>query len=455
MTLMGHLYRNTDFSCLLKDNEKDLPEEVKKVIDFFDSHNLWFQLSRNLDAGSCKDAANKRNRLGHTGIPLKHELKSFLGKFTDNRGIEKFIGIHCRGNQELDFNKINSILNTTSGVIRLTDKEILRLLFSTSYGLVNPFSLDGKNSDIPIVQVFDKSLERNKISPYTMMTNAGDLTWGIEFKPVQVISVIQNCRVEDIVDNNSSSQIDIGREKVKIGIITGNAPDSGILLWKQINQRVREKLNSNFYGDISLPHVIVVSIPDMGLSMELDSREEETWEALKSGIVSLCQQGVKILCIACNTTQYFTPRIRDITSEYGAKFISIPEVTLDHIKNENIREFAFLGVKYVTDLENAWSAFKALNKFKIETLTEKNIEKIHELAFEVKREGITGTGINCLRDLLDNSTHLQNIVVALTEISILLESQKNRSRKGRNYIDTLEILAEAVAKEYLIFSGDR
>lgn len=451
---MGYLYRNTDFSYLLEKNEKDLPEEVKKVIDFFESHNLWFQLSRNLEAGGCKDAANKRNRLGHTGIPLGHELKSFLGKFTDCSCTEQFIALHCRGNQELDFDKINSILNATIGVRRLTDREKLRLLFSTSYGLVNPFSLGGKSSKIPIIQMFDKSLERNNTSPYTMMTNAGDLTWGIEFKPVQVISVIKNCMVEDIVANNSSSKLDIGRKKVKIGIITGNAPDSGILLWKQINQKVREKLNSNFYGDISFPYIIVVSIPDMGLSMELDSREKETWKALKSGIVSLCQQGVEILCIACNTTQYFIPRIRQITSEYGAKFISIPEVTLDHIKKENIREFAFLGVKYVTDLENDWSAFKALNKCKIETLSEKNIKKIHKLAFEVKKEGITGTGINCLRDLLDNSTHMQNIVVALTEISILLENQKNKSKKGRNYIDTLEILAEAIAKEYIKYSAD-
>jgi aspartate/glutamate racemase/prolyl-tRNA editing enzyme YbaK/EbsC (Cys-tRNA(Pro) deacylase) len=445
---MEHLNRYTNFNHLLKDDEKGLPEGVKKVIDFFDSNRLWFQLSRNLPAGNCRDAVNKRTRLGHTGIPLGHELKSFLGKFTNSKGNKQFIALHCRGNQELDFEKVNRTLNAKIGVSRLTDRELNRFM-STAFGLVNPFSIDGKNSKIPIIQVFDKSLERNNISPYTMMTNAGDLKWAIEFKPAQIISAIKNSLIEDIVINSDWKQLNTEQKSVKIGIITGNAPESGILLWKQINQRVREKLNSNFLGDISFPHVIVESIPDMGLSMELDSREEETWEVLKSGIVSLCNQGVEILCIACNTTQYFTPAIQEITSGYGVKFISIPDVTLAYLENEKIKEFAFLGVKYVTDLENDWSAFKALRKFKVETLSEKDLEMIHELAFNVKTDGITGTGINHLRDLLDNTTHLQNIVVALTEISILLENQKNKSKKGRNYIDTLDILADAVANEYL------
>lgn len=457
---MDQLKRFLDFSYLLNDNEKDLPEEVKKVIDFFDSHNLWFQLSRNkeklelnrtVEALGCISAAHVRNRLGHIGIPLEHELKSFLGRFTDSEGTEQFIVLHCRGNQELDFDKINRILKTTSGVRKLTDKELLRLLFSTSYGLVNPFSLDGKNSEIPLIQMFDESLEINNISPYTMMTNAGDLTWGIEFKPSQVIPAIQNSRIEDIVTNSTLRQIKSGKEKVKIGIITGNAPESGILLWQQINQMIREKLNGNFYGDISFPFVIVESIPDMGLSMDLDSREEETWEALKTGIVSLCEQGVGILCIACNTTQYFTPRIQEITSKYGTRFISIASVTLNYLEKENINEFALLGVKYVTDLDNGWSAFNALRKFIIETLTEENIKQIHNLAFKVKNEGITEAGLNKLRDLLRVSTRSKNIIIALTEISILL----NRQRKTeKNYIDTLELLAEAVTDEYLKLIGN-
>lgn len=78
-----------------------------------------------------------------------------------------------------------------------------------------------------------------------------------------------------------------------------------------------------------------------------------------------------------------------------------------------------------------------------------SIKQIHDLAFKVKQEGITGAGINKLRDLLNASTKSKTIVIALTELSILLETQKKRSRKGRYYIDTLELLAEAVADEYL------
>jgi len=437
-----------EYSYLLEDSEKELPAKVKKTIIFFKSHDLWFNLSRNLEARSCRDAANKRNRLGHTGIPLKHELKSFFGKFTNAAGNEQFVVLHCKGNQELDFDKIKRVLNAKGEVHRLTDEELANL-FELDYGVVNPFTLDPLFLNTPLLQVFDRSIEENHIPPYTMMTNAGDLTWAIEFKPLQLIDAILHSRVENIIYNSNSKNKGKTIGYPKVGIITGNAPESGILLWGKTNQIIRKKMATTFYGDISFPYVMVESIPDMGLSMELDLREQETWQALRNGIISLCHRGATILCIACNTTQYFIPKIRDITRQYKAKFISIPEVTFNYLKKENIKGFAFLGVKYVTELDKKWSAFKDLRKFKVETLSEESINQIHELAFKVKQEGITGAGINKLRDLMDSATKSKNIVIALTELSILLDNQKKRSRKGRNYFDTLDLLAEAVADEYI------
>jgi hypothetical protein len=40
------------------------------------------------------------------------------------------------------------------------------------------------------------------------------------------------------------------------------------------------------------------------------------------------------------------------------------------------------------------------------------------------------------------------VVIALTEISILMSAQK-KNRSGKNFIDTLLILANAVAEEYI------
>lgn len=436
---------------LLREDESDLPEKVKRTIDFFTSHNFWFNLTRNLEAHSCRDAVNKRKRLGHTGIPLRHELKSFFGKFINAAGNEQFVVLHCRGNQELNFDKVNEVLKAKSEVTRLSDEELAQL-FELDYGLINPFTLDPLFLGLPLLQVFDESIKKINKPPYTMMTNAGGLTWGIEFKPIQLLESIQHSIVADIIRIDNYNNANINFRKQIIGIITGNAPESGILLWQRINQIIRKNLGDNFFGDISFPGVIIESIPDMGLSMELDLREQETWETLKNSIISLCQRGATIICIACNTTQYFTPEIRKITSQYKARFISIPEVTLNYLKKKKIKEFAFLGVKYVTELDKKWSAFKGLRKFKVETLSEESIKQIHDLAFKVKQEGITGAGINKLRDLLNASTKSKTIVIALTELSILLETQKKRSSKGRYYIDTLELLAEAVADEYLALS---
>lgn len=435
---------------LLKEGESALPAEVRKTIDFFSSNNIWFHLSRNSEARSCREAASRRFRLGHIGIPLEHELKSYFGKFINAAGVEQYVVLHCKGNQELDFDKVNKVLEAKLGVERLEIEDLHKIFsFENGYGLVNPFNLDPRFLDTHILQVFDRSLTENNRSPYTMMTNAGDLTWAVEFKPSQLIETIKHPMVEDIIRVDDTYESQTPPWQQKIGIITGNAPESGILLWQKINQFIREKSIIYFYGDISFPHVIVESIPDMGLSMELDIREHETWDALKKGIISLCKQGATILCIACNTTQYFTPEIRKITKQYGTRFISIPDVTFDYLEKNSIKEFALLGVKYVTGLNEKWSAFKPLRKFKVETLLETTIQQIHNLAFRVKNEGITEAGLNKLRDLLNASTKSKNIVIALTELSLLLSPQKKRSRKGRKYIDTLELLAEAAADEYL------
>lgn len=436
---------------LLSGQETDIPPEVKKTINFFSAKKLWFNLSRNLESRSCRDAANKRNRLGHIGIPLEHELKSFFGKFTNATGKEQYVVLHCKGNQELDFEKVHKVLHSQNETQRLTLEE-LGDIFKMEYGLVNPFNLDPRFLKTDVLQVFDSSLRENHRPPYTMMTNAGDVTWAIEFKAHELIDAVEHHTVEDIIQKDNSSKQTPLRQK--IGIVTGNGPESGILLWQKINGLIRQKMPPDFYGDISFPYIMVESIPDLGLSMELDLREQETWQALKTAVISLCQRGAAIICIACNTNQYFTPQIRKLTSEYKARFISIPEVVYKYIKKNQLKEFAFLGVKYVTGLDKKWSAFKDLKKFQVETLSEEVLQMIHELAFKVKQEGITGAGINKLRDLLNSVTQSKDIIIALTELSLLLENQKSKSKSGRNYIDTLELLAEAVADEYLRLTQD-
>ncbi len=435
---------------LLHPEESNIPKNVNRVVDYFTKSGISFKLSRNEEAFSCRDAAQKRKRLGHTGIPLEDELKSYFGKFTNRKNNEQYVILHCRGDQEINESVATEIISSKTKIERLSGEELANI-FNLEYGKVNPFNLDPLFMGLPVLQVFDKSLLAKGRLPHSMMTNAGELTWAVEFKPKELIDVIDHKVIAQICYDDSMAANSLPPQ---IGIITGNAPESGIYLWKLINRQIRRKMRNSFLGDISLPYISIESIPDLGLSMELDFREKETWSGIKEALLSLCRRGVDVICIPCNTIQYFNSRINGICKEYDIKYISMVETTLNHLEQNDINEFALLGVSYVTDF-NDWSAFADLKGCDVEILSESSLNDIHRLAFKVKQEGATGKGLNMLRDLLKKSVKSENIVIALTEISILIDFQNKRHKSGKNYIDTLELLSEVVVQEYLAISDKK
>ncbi len=421
---------------------KKVPNEVLNLEKKLKNEKIWFNISNNhnnQEALGCWDAVNKRVRLGHSKIPIFCELKSNFGFIIKNNKKE-YLLVHCRGNQEIDYDKVNKIIGAEYQ--RIEDETELGNLSNSGFGLVNPFlGLDRPD----ILQIFDESLVTQNFIPYTMMTNASHRRWGIEFKPDELINSLPNKLIEDVVIENTKFKI----KKHKIGILTGNSPESGILLWEKINGRIRDNFgDDHFLGDISFPEVIIESIPEMGLSMELDLRFEAVKGVVEKGITNLCERGATIVCIACNTTQYFSEMSKKICSEHEAIYVSIPETTYQYVKNNNINKFDFLGINYVLDFKK-WSDFKNLNKdFDLNLPKEEYINKINEIAFEVKKNVVTDKGINRLRDLINNSTETNTIVLALTELSILFKSQKNKRKSKKVYYDTLTILAEAIGDMY-------
>jgi aspartate/glutamate racemase len=329
-----------------------------------------------------------------------------------------------------------------SEYIRLPNDDLLTI-FKCEYGLVNPFFF---GSEFPeINQIFDKSVLEDFFPPYTLMTNAGDKNWGIEVKPKELVKVLKTSQVADIITDKSKIKI----RKHKIGILTGNSPESGIYLWQILNETIRAKLGDDFLGDLSFPTVLVESLPEMGLSMELDNRQNETWKIVEEGITSLCNDGATIIGIACNTTQYFSKQIKEICTKYDSEFISMFDAVNSHLTKENIKHFDFLGIKFVTDF-NKWSDYRNLKDlYTVEIPSKENLEKINHLAFVVKQEVVTPEGINKLRNLINQSTKTKTIIIALTEISILLATQKQNQKSDKRFIDTLSLLAHKMAERYL------
>ncbi len=67
----------------------------------------------------------------------------------------------------------------------------------------------------------------------------------------------------------------------------------------------------------------------------------------------------------------------------------------------------------------------------------------------VKKEGATEAGLNRLRDILSTEVDSTYVVLALTELSLLLAHQRRKSRSGKVLVDPLELYAEALACRFL------
>ena len=414
------------------------PSKVNELNEFFIDKSTWHNITYNHHAMSCCDAANKRFRLGHEGIPCFDELKSNFGFFLYN-GEKRYVIFHCRGTQKIDHKKISRLLGAK--FMRLPKNE-LKDKFNLEYGLVNPFLLSKRFPKVQ--QYFDKTVFKKFLPPYTMMTNAGHHNWAVEFDPNELHKTITDFIVEDII---GLSEVEF--RKPVIGILTGNPPESGILLWEKINSSIRKELGSSFLGDISFPKVLIDSLPEIGFSMELKLREKQTKNNVLESIKNLCENGATLIAIACNTTQYFSNEIHEICNKYNATFITIQESLIRFLEQKKINHFDFLGITYATDFEK-WSDFKKLNRlFKIEIPEEQTLKEINQLAFKVKENSIDMSNTNKLRNLITNTTKTNHIIIALTEISILLASQKKKSKNGNHFYDTLSILAKEITSRYL------
>lgn len=428
---MPRFGNSENISYFMMEKPKSVFELEKKL----DRRKVWYRTCPNyhdLEAKNCYDAATKRYRLGHIGIPLFSELKTRLVPIVHNGRMSEVI-LHCRGNQTIDDTKVELLINTKLQRNYKKDEAL--------FGRLNPFY--GLNHP-DILQIFDKSILSLQTIPLTMMTNASHRQWSIEFIPKDVINILSNVMVEDIIAEDSRYSLPTHR----IGILTGNTPESGIILWQKINSFIRHALDRDFLGDISFPEVIIESLPSMGLSMELSSRHQQVSEVIFKGITNLCNRNASIVCIACNTSQYLTESVRRICSDAGATYLDIPSETVKYLNRKHITEFDFLGINYVTDFEN-WSGFKDLSKrFSVNVPEIKDIEKINALAFEIKEKGPQkGTGYQKLAELIDESTRTNTVILALTELSIVFNlHRKKLLKRSTTYIDTLDILAKGISE---------
>lgn len=423
-----------------------------RALDFLNKYNLWHIVSDNPKAGSCRDASAKRKRLGSRGIPLYDELKTMGAKALID-GKESYLFLHCRANSYMDIEKAKKALGIEGEIERMEVSE-LDDKFEAVYGTVNPF-LDRND----VVQVFDQDIFNYYTAPHTLMTNGGHLNIAIEFDPEELIDILKPINkqvlVEDIIQDTQNNEF----FKMGIGIITGNGPESGMSLWKQINNHINDELtkNNNMHGDLSYPRVIVSSIPEMGLSMELDKREKQVWKHLKKAVIDLCQSDIHYLALACHTTQYFENDIRKICEEHDVVFYSISDVVLEHMQANNIDDLTIFAIPIVANLEK-YSAYKKIKGLgfdvkPMDPIVENDIEELGYYIKTLPADAKSSKAINMLGSIIKKGRRGENSLIALTELSVLLDSFPKIRNKGHiadtKFIDGLDIYAKKYAQLYL------
>lgn len=440
---------------------------------------------RESEAFSCRQAVKVRSRVGsggNGGIPLWAELKSFVGGVFDaNGGLVEAFAAHARANCDFVPERLLEILGHESS--KHTVKELVPSEGSPNegdgesdswFGLVNPFVVDLVISEMTgthvalqaVRQVVDYSVDLNGGVPDTLMTNAGSRTRSIEMTPTDLVrglSAVSPATVSGQVCEPSQIWLGLGGRHrkhywlqlpppsgPKIGILTGNGPDSGRTLLQDLLESLRDAYT--FLPDVLMPPVVVNSIPAMGLSMELVQRRDEVGQVVLAGVEELLETGCKLVTVACNTSIFFDSEIRDLCGLYDATFVSIAHASVEALEaaDATAATVGLVGIGPVIDLEGGFSGYKA-------PLEDRGFDVAPcdggTLAYHVKSQGDDDPRLvtefrSLMRDMPDV------VILALTEVSMLYRRHKaklNPNRPdSRTYIDPLAELGRELAFQYLV-----
>lgn len=430
-----------------------VPNAVARTKEFLDTRDAWYIVTKNVptadgqsEAYDCEGAAEMRSRNGSEGIPLWDEVKTFLGRHPENP--EEYIMIHCRGDRWLDFDKITSFLGYEPK--RLDEEEAHR--FGTQYGLVNPFNdFEGKK----VTQVFDEDLLRPLGVLGSVMTNAGHRAYGVEIKPEQLPIIFPTSRTADVCTDDP--ELEDRRKWVlsppKFGLLTGNGRRSGNLLEDLVEEVVLQRLGRHAQGgDVVLPHWIRDSNPGTGKTME-DERYHDARADIEYSVEGLCRAGAGVIAVSCNTIPKHKEEIRAITDGFGVPFVSMPEVAGQALKRRTGWDVIdLIAIKSVAALEH--SAYtEPLDGIQVRRPRSKP-EVIDKIAYGVKKNGPTLTGLSQLNGVLNRLDDNAKVLIALTELSLLFDfgrkhGVRNRRKSNREVIDTMDIYAEAIADFYI------
>lgn len=449
------------------------------------------------EAFSCGQAVTVRDRLGSgesDGVPLWYELKSEIGELVvKSTGQRIHYAAHTRANTKLDRAAILAALGISaveSDVVFDTNLgDSAEKKDSEIFGLVNPLNVEmlfeasgQKIAAGDIVQIFDESLELSSGYPNTLMTNIGIRTAAMEFRFKEFFNLVLKhypqskkaniATFDEIWLGIGGEHKKVGWKKFppafgpKIGILTGNSPESGLMLWADFLEFYRGLFRRT--TDVMMPEVMIQSSPSMGLTMELAEREPWIRANILADVATLLDGGCKIVTVACNTSIYFTKEIRALCEQSDAIFISIAEACVPMIrkgveKSKLIsdtgggisKNIGLIGIGSVIDFDDGFSGYSSVLEGEEFQFHPSNGE---ELAWKIKDIGSDEKRINkALSDfrkmVREEFSEVAVVVLALTEVSIVyrqhIAKMPSKQPDLRVYIDPLHELSRELVRRYL------
>lgn len=232
-----------------------------------------------------------------------------------------------------------------------------------------------------------------------------------------------------------------------IGIIAGSGPEAGIDLWAKVLTATQRHMDGDFRGDIDAPRVVILSEPDLGLSMDLRANVAPTWAALERTICQIAPQ-VDVFAIACNTLNWFAPQIQELleTLPNAGRFLSFQGVLNDAIVRAGVTQVGLLAAGPVMALDDfsAYSDLASRVHFEIPQCAadqpRRQVNELHSLIEDVKQYGQAQTGLSERFAQIAHSLAAETVVLACTELPLIATPVA-----GKTFIDVTDCVADALA----------
>lgn len=222
----------------------------------------------------------------------------------------------------------------------------------------------------------------------------------------------------------------------RIGIITGSGPEAGVDLWSKILRANRLLFGADYQGDLDAPEVVIFSVPELGLSMELATHDAQVWQAMQRTATALAEQ-VDYYGIACNTLNHYADQLAAL--RLPAQLVSVADVVRDYLAEEGIARVALLGARPVMDM-GPWSAYRSLSRYADIELPA-DLDALHQVIYDVKQHGGDAPDVVTRFNAILGSLSAEVALLACTELPLI-----PCARVTPRAIDVTDLLASALAR---------